>query len=379
MGLANLAMATGHIGRNGVGVNPLRGQNNVQGACDMGSFPHEVAGYRHVSDPDARAAFAAKWHVELDAEPGLRIPNMFAAALSGELRGLFIQGEDVAQSDPNTLHVADALRALDCLVVQDLFLNETSKFAHVFLPGESFLEKDGTYTNAERRINRVRPIRPPMAGLTEWETVCRLATAMGYPMRYDNAAQIMDEIAALTPTFAGVSFEKLDREGGMQRPVTAAAPHGTRILHEAAFVRGKGKFALTRYVPTEERTTRRFPLILTTGRTLTQYNVGTQTRRTANVVWHRTDLLEIHPTDAELRGIIDGDSVLLSSRKGSTTLPAHVTDRVPEGVVYTTFHHPDTAANVVTTENTDWATGCPEYKVTAVEVRPTNERADGDV
>jgi formate dehydrogenase major subunit len=378
MGLANLAMATGHIGRDGVGVNPLRGQNNVQGACDMGSFPHEFSGYRHISDDAVRGAFESHWRVELDAEPGLRIPNMLAQALSGEFRGLFIQGEDLAQSDPNTQHVADALRRLDCLVVQDLFHNETSAFAHVFLPGTSFLEKDGTFTNAERRINRVRPVMAAKAGLSEWETVSRLATAMGYPMHYDSAAHIMDEIAALTPTFGGVSFAKLDREGGMQWPVTDATPHGTRILHQGGFVRGKGKFLLTRYVPTDERANRRYPLLLTTGRILSQYNVGTQTRRTANVTWHARDVLEIHPHDAELRGIADGDTVLLSSRKGSTTLAAHVTERVTEGVVYTTFHHPGTAANVVTTENSDWATNCPEYKVTAVEVRPTNERIGQD-
>jgi formate dehydrogenase major subunit len=378
MGLANLAMATGHIGRDGVGVNPLRGQNNVQGACDMGSFPHEFSGYRHISDDAVRESFETKWGVQLDDEPGLRIPNMLAQALSRQFRGLFIQGEDLAQSDPNTRHVTDALRSLDCLVVQDLFHNETSAFAHVFLPGTSFLEKDGTYTNAERRINRVRPVMAPLAKMTEWETVSRLATAMGYPMHYDDAAQIMDEIAALTPTFAGVSFEKLDREGGMQWPVTDPTSPGTRILHQGGFVRGQGKFFLTRYVPTDEQTNRRFPLILTTGRILTQYNVGTQTRRTENVVWHERDVLEMHPVDAELRGIVDGDRVLLSSRKGSTTLAAHVTERVTEGVVYTTFHHPGTAANVVTTENSDWATNCPEYKVTAVEVRPTNERAELD-
>ncbi len=378
MGLANLAMATGHIGRDGVGVNPLRGQNNVQGACDMGSFPHELSGYRHVSDPAVRGLFESRWQVPLDAEPGLRIPGMFAAALSGSLRGLFVQGEDVAQSDPNTQHVADALRALDCLVVQDLFLNETAAYAHVFLPGESFLEKDGTYTNAERRINRVRPVMAPRAGLTEWETVSRLSTAMGYPMHYNSAAEIMDEIAGLTPTFAGVSLARLDRDGGMQWPVPGVESHGTRILHEGEFVRGKGQFMLTQYVPTEERTSRRFPLILTTGRILSQYNVGTQTRRTANVAWHDHDVLEIHPHDAETRGIAEGDNVMLASRKGSTMLPAHVTDRVPVGVVYTTFHHPGTAANVVTTENSDWATNCPEYKVTAVDVQPMSVRERRD-
>jgi formate dehydrogenase major subunit len=370
MGIANLAMACGQIGREGVGVNPLRGQNNVQGACDMGSFPHELPGYRHVSDTTVRAGFEAAWDVQLDPEPGFRIPNMLAAAVSGQFRGLFVQGEDIAQSDPDITHVTAALGALDCLIVQDLFLNETAKFAHVFLPGTAFLEKDGTFTNAERRINRVRPAMPPKTGLFEWEVVCRLATAMGYPMHYDSAAQIMDEIAALTPAFAGVSFAYLDEVGSVQWPCTAATPTGTPVMHAERFVRGSGRFLITQFVPTEERATRRFPLLLTTGRVLSQYNVGTETRRTSNVAWHPRDVLEIHPADAEMRGILDHDTVELTSRMGEILLHAHVTDRVPPGVVYTTFHYPELAANVITTEYSDWATNCPEYKVTAVEVHP---------
>ncbi|HEY0929164.1 MAG TPA: molybdopterin-dependent oxidoreductase, partial [Gemmatimonas sp.] len=372
LGIANLAMAAGQIGRDGTGVNPLRGQNNVQGSCDMGSFPHELPGYRHISDQAVRAQFEQAWNTSLDHEPGMRIPNMLSSAVAGSFRGLFVQGEDIAQSDPNTIHVTDALRAMDCVVVQDLFLNETAKYAHVFLPGTAFLEKDGTFTNAERRINRVRPVTQPRTGMAEWEVVCRLSTAMGYPMAYDNASQIMDEIAALTPTFAGVSFAHLDRVGSVQWPCTTAKPLGTRVMHEEGFVRGKGRFLVTQYVPTDERSTRKFPLLLTTGRVLTQYNVGTATRRTANTVWHDEDVLEIHPHDAEVRGVSSGDGVLLSSRKGAITLHARVTDRVPEGIVYTTFHHPEAAANVVTTEFSDWATNCPEYKVTAVEVRPVD-------
>ena len=372
LGIANLAMVAGQIGREGTGVNPLRGQNNVQGSCDMGSFPHELPGYRHISDDTTRTQFENAWNVALDPEPGLRIPNMLAMALTGHFRGMFIQGEDIAQSDPNTQHVTAALSAMECVVVQDLFLNETAKYAHVFLPGTAFLEKDGTFTNAERRINRVRPAMPPRTGMPEWEAVCRLATAMGYPMHYDNAAQIMDEIAALTPTFAGVSFAYLDRVGSVQWPCTADKPLGTRIMHEEQFVRGRGRFLVTQYVPTDERSTRKFPLLLTTGRILSQYNVGTATRRTANTVWHPEDVLEIHPHDAEVRGIANGDGVLLQSRKGAITLHAQVSDRVPEGVVYTTFHHPENAANVVTTEFSDWATNCPEYKVTAVEVQPVD-------
>jgi len=372
LGIANLAMVAGQIGREGTGVNPLRGQNNVQGSCDMGSFPHELPGYRHISDDTTRAAFEQAWGVALDHEPGMRIPNMLAAAVSGQFKGMFIQGEDLAQSDPNTQHVTAALSAMECVVVQDLFLNETAKYAHVFLPGTAFLEKDGTFTNAERRINRVRPAMPSRTGMQEWDVVCRIATALGYPMSYPNAAAIMDEIASLTPSFAGVSFAHLDRVGSVQWPCTGDRPLGTRIMHESSFVRGKGRFLVTQYVPTDERSTRKFPLLLTTGRILSQYNVGTETRRTANSVWHSEDVLEIHPHDAEVRGIGDGEGVQLASRKGAIALRAHVSDRVPEGVVYTTFHHPDVAANVVTTEFSDWATNCPEYKVTAVEVRPVD-------
>ncbi|GLZ50224.1 formate dehydrogenase subunit alpha [Actinomycetospora sp. NBRC 106375] len=368
MGMANLAMATGNIGRDGVGVNPLRGQNNVQGSCDMGSFPHELPGYRHVSDDAVRSVFETVWGTSLSPQPGLRIPNMFDAALEGSFRALFVQGEDIAQSDPNTAHVHAALAAMELVVVQDLFRNETSKFAHVLLPGTSFLEKDGTFTNAERRINRVRPVMAPRTGMHEWQIVGEIAKRMGSPMGYTHPREIMAEIAATTPTFAGVSFELLDEVGSVQWPCTDAAPAGTPIMHRDGFVRGKGRFVPTTYVPTAERTTRRFPLVLTTGRILSQYNVGAQTRRTGNVAWHPEDLLEIHPHDAEVRGITDGDEVSLASRVGTTSLRARLSDRMPAGVVYTTFHHPVTGANVVTTEHSDWATNCPEYKVTAVQV-----------
>jgi formate dehydrogenase major subunit len=302
------------------------------------------------------------------------MPNMYSAALGGEFKGLFVQGEDLAQSDPNTEHVVAALEAMDCVVVQDLFLNETTKYAHVFLPGTSFLEKDGTFTNAERRINRVRPVMAPATGKHEWEVVCDLATAMGAPMAWADASEIMDEVAAVTPTFSGVSFAKLDELGSVQWPCNDAAPEGTPVMHVGTFVRGKGRFVETPFVPTDERATRRYPLLLTTGRTLSQYNVGAQTRRTRNVEWYREDVLDIHPADAEERGIADGDRVSLRSRVGETTLHARISDRIPQGVVYTTFHYPVTGANVVTTEHSDWATNCPEYKVTAVQVAPTHGR-----
>ncbi len=368
MAIANLAMLTGNLGRPGVGVNPLRGQNNVQGSCDMGSFPHELPGYRHVSDANVRALFEGEWGVPIQPEPGLRIPNMFDAAIDGSFKALYVQGEDIAQSDPDTQHVQKALASLECLIVQDIFLNETAKYAHVMLPGSSFLEKDGTFTNAERRISRVRKVMAPLAGLADWEATMALSNALGYPMRYRHPSEIMDEIARLTPTFHGVSFDKIDRLGSIQWPCNDEAPDGTPVMHEQEFVRGKGRFFLTEFLATPERTSRRFPLILTTGRILSQYNVGAQTRRTKNQVWHAADVLEIHPHDAEQRGIRDGDRVSLASRKGETTLRAVLTDRVSPGVVYTTFHHPESGANVVTTENSDWATNCPEYKVTAVQV-----------
>lgn len=376
MAIANLAMATGNIGRPGVGVNPLRGQNNVQGACDMGSFPHELSGYRHVSDDGARAMFETLWGVSLDKEPGLRIPNMLDAAVHGTFKGLYIQGEDILQSDPDTHHVAAGLAAMECVIVQDLFLNETANYAHVFLPGSTFLEKDGTFTNAERRIQRVRKVMTPRNGMGDWEVTLAFAKALGFAMDYAHPGQIMDEIAAATPTFKGVSYAKLDERGSVQWPCNDAAPEGTPVMHVGGFVRGKGRFMITEYVATDERVGPRFPLLLTTGRILSQYNVGAQTRRTANVVWHEEDRLEINPHDAEERGIRDGDWVAVRSRAGETTLRALITDRVAAGVVYTTFHHPDTQANVVTTDFSDWATNCPEYKVTAVQCMPSNGPSD---
>jgi len=376
LGMANLAMLTGNIGRPGVGVNPLRGQNNVQGSCDMGSFPHELPGYRHISDAQVRSAFERDWRVALDPEPGLRIPNMMDAALDGSFKGLYIQGEDPVQSEPDSHHVIAALRAMECVVLQDIFLNETAKFAHVMLPGSSFLEKNGTFTNSERRISRVRKVMEPLAGFQDWQITCLLSAALGYPMDYAHPAEIMDEIARLTPTFAGVSYAKLEALGSVQWPCNDAAPAGTPTMHVDRFVRGLGKFTITEYIPTEERTTARFPLILTTGRILTQYNVGSQTRRTANASLHAEDLLEIHPHDAEQRGIRDGAWLDVRSRKGVTRLRARISPRMQPGVVYTTFHHPESQTNLLTTEFSDWATNCPEYKVTAVEVVPIAKLED---
>jgi formate dehydrogenase major subunit len=342
----------------------------------MGSFPHELPGYRHISDTTVRTEFEQAWQCTLDPEPGLRIPNMFDAALDGTFMGLYCEGEDIVQSDPNTQHVTAALAAMECIVVQDLFLNETAKYAHVFLPGSSFLEKDGTFTNAERRISRVRKVMPPKAGKSDWEVTVALANALGYPMQYKNPSEIMDEIAALTPTFRGVSYKKIDQLGSIQWPCNDAAPNGTPTMHIGEFVRGKGKFINTQFFATAEKVTRKFPLILTTGRILSQYNVGAQTRRTDNNQWHSEDRLEVHPHDAEERDIKQDDWVGIESRAGQTVLRATVTDRVQPGVVYTTFHFPESGANVITTNNSDWATNCPEYKVTAVQVMPVAQPSE---
>lgn len=374
--IANLAMATGNVGHAGVGVNPLRGQNNVQGSCDMGSFPHEYPGYRHVSDEATRGLYEKAWGTRLSAEPGLRIPNMLDAAVEGSFKGLYIQGEDIVQSDPDVKHVIAGLAAMECVVVQDLFLNETANYAHIFLPGSSFLEKDGTFTNAERRINRVRKVMRPKGGYADWEITQMIAQGFGLDWSYQHPAQIMDEIAATTPSFANVTFDFLDKVGSVQWPCNEEAPLGTPIMHVDAFKRGKGHFVRTEYIPTDEKTGPRFPLLMTTGRILSQYNVGAQTRRTENSIYYDEDILEIHPHDADIRGIADGDLVRLQSRSGATTLRARITEKVSPGVVYTTFHFPEVQVNVVTTDFSDWATNCPEYKVTAVQVSHANGATD---
>jgi len=376
MGIANLAMATANVGREGVGVNPLRGQNNVQGSCDMGSMPHEYPGYRHVSDEATRALFESAWGRPLSSEPGLRIPNMLDYAIEGSFKALYCVGEDIAQSDPDTQHVTHALESMECVIVQDLFLNETAMYAHIFFPGASFLEKSGTFTNAERRISPVRRVMAPKNGFEDWEITAKLSAALGYEMKYNHASEIMAEIASLTPTFSGVSFKKLDELGSIQWPCNDEHPEGTPTMHVDEFVRGKGKFFVTDYVPTTEKVTAKYPLILTTGRILSQYNVGAQTRRTKNVSWHHEDLVEIHPHDAAERGVKEGDWVGINSRAGETVLRVKITDRVQPGVIYTTFHHPESGANVITTDNSDWATNCPEFKVTAVQVTRVNQLSD---
>jgi formate dehydrogenase major subunit len=319
-----------------------------------------------------RAIFENAWGVEIDPEPGLRIPNMLDAAVAGTFKGLYCQGEDILQSDPDTKHVAAGLAAMECVIVHDLFLNETANYAHVFLPGSTFLEKDGTFTNAERRINRVRKVMAPRNGYADWEITQMLARRWERTGTTPTPRRSWRRSRPRRPSFAGVTYDLLEEVGSVQWPCNEAKPEGSPIMHVDGFVRGKGRLMITEYVATDEKTGPRFPLLLTTGRILSQYNVGAQTRRTENTVWHDEDVLEIHPHDAELRGVKEGDWVKLASRSGETALRATLTDRVSPGVVYTTFHHPGTQANVITTDYSDWATNCPEYKVTAVQVSLSN-------
>ncbi len=370
MCLGNLALSCGMYAREGVGVNPLRGQGNVQGGSCLGSWPHVFTGYRFVTDEATRSSFEAEWGVDLDAEPGLRLPNMFDAALTGHFKGMYIMGEDPVQSDPNQNHIISALRNMECVIVHDIFLNETSKYAHILLPGSSSLEKDGTFTNAERRISRVRKVVEPLAGYQDWEVTVKLMNALGYDCHYEHAGEVLDELARLSPAYSGASFELLERVGSAQWPVDTNAPEGTEVLHVKQFPRanGLGTFMLTGFVPTRERVSEQYPLLLTTGRILTQYNVGTQTRRTPNSQWHPEDVLEMSHGDMQVRGLQTGDKVTVTSRFGATTLKVIESNRVNPGIIYTTFHHVESKANAVTSDLSDWATNCPEYKVTAVEV-----------
>jgi formate dehydrogenase major subunit len=368
MCLGNLTMATGMVGREGVGVNPLRGQGNVQGGSCLGSWPHMLTGYRFVTDDAVRGSFEDEWKITLDSEPGLRLPNMFDAAVTGSFKAIYIQGEDPVQSDPNRHHVEAALRSMECVVVQDLYLSETAKLAHVFFPGSSSLEKDGTFTNAERRVSMVRKVVEPLGGLADWQITVGFMNAMGYECHYDHPSEVLDEIARTSPAYSGMSFDKIDKLGSVQWPCNTDAPEGTEVLHTVAFPRGKGSFMLTGYLPTQEWATDQYPLLLTTGRILSQYNVGTQTRRTANMVWHDDDLLEISADDAAARGLASGDRARISSRYGSTELTVQISERVNPGIVYTTFHFAHTMVNNLTSDLDDWATNCPEYKVTAVDV-----------
>ena len=369
MALVNLALATGNIGKPGTGINPLRGQNNVQGASDVGCLPTFFAGYQPLTDPTLAAAHLAVTGRVLPTARGMKTPDMWDAALAGRLKTLWIIGYDVAQTDPNLKKVHAALKNLDFLIVQDLFLSETAKLAHLVIPGASFLEKDGTFTNLERRIQRIRKaVEPPDGVLPDWQVVCEVAARMGYPMQYSHPSAIMDEIAQLAPMFAGVSYDRLDRPDGLQWPVPSKAHPGTSLMHEQSFPKGRAQFVAVDYLPPGEIPSDTYPLVLITGRILQHYNCGAQTRRTDIMQVVDTDVLEVHASDAARLDLRDGDLVRLISARGEAQLPVVVSDRVQPGELFTSFHFPDTDLNVLLSSSADESSKCPEYKVSTVRL-----------
>ncbi len=369
--LCNLALATGNIGKLGTGINPLRGQNNVQGASDLGCLPTYFAGYQSLDDPKLAALHQTITGRPLPTKRGMKTPDMWDAAIAGRLKGLWIIGYDVAQTDPNLKKVHEALKQVEFLVVQDLFLSETAKFAHLVLPGASFLEKDGTFTNLERRIQRIRKVvEPPNGILPDWRVVCEVSTRMGYPMPYWHPSEIMDEIAKLTPMFAGLSYERLDQPAGLQWPVPAVAHEGTALMHRETFPKGKAHFIGVEYLPPGEAASQDYPFVLTTGRILQHYNCGSQTRRTDILELVDTDVLEMHQADMAALHLHDCEIVRLVSARGEAFLPVVGSERVLPGHLFTSFHFPASTVNELLSSSADESSKCPEYKVSAVRVEP---------
>jgi formate dehydrogenase alpha subunit len=368
--LGNLAMLCGNIGVVGGGVNPLRGQNNVQGACDLGALPNVFTGYQKVASEEVRQKFAKAWGLEeLSAVPGLRVTDMFPAALEGKLRGLYIMGENPLVSDPDLHHIEEAVKKLDFMVVQDIFLTETAQLADVVLPGVSFAEKDGTFTNSERKVHRVRKAIEPVGEAREdsW-IICQLAAAMGCPMEYADARAIMEEIRKVTPSYAGISYERLEKKA-IAWPCPAEDHPGTPILHVGEYACGKGVFFPIEYRPPAENPDAEYPFILSTGRVLQHFHTGTMTRKGKGLNQLYPELLaEVNPADAEKLGIEDGDFINVASRRGSIKVKAWLTDRPAAGVVFVPFHFGETAVNLLTNAALCPDAGIPEYKVCAVKV-----------
>ncbi len=374
MALSNLAMVCGNLGRAGCGVNPLRGQNNVQGACDMGAMPSDFTGYQRLADPAAVRKFEDAWGVKLRAKPGLRATECFQAMEEGDIRGLFLFGEDPMRTDADVTHVKHALECLDFLVVDDLFLTETAKMADVVLPGRSFAEKEGTFTNTERRVQRVRKA-VQIKGDTKLDTdiFAAIMIRMGYPQKHLSAAQIMDEIASLTPNYGGISHERLDSDElagrGLQWPCLTPDHPGTPILHKSRFTRGVGKFSTLAFRPSAEQPDEFYPFIMMTGRVLSQYNARAMTDKTEGLsAMEDTSFIEVNASDAQRLGIADGDKVSVSSRRGTIASVARVSEKTNPGQVWMPFHFEDGNSNVLTHAALDPLVSVPELKVCAVSV-----------
>jgi len=370
MAIANLAMATGNMGRLSTGVNPLRGQNNVQGACDMGALPPVLTGYQKVDDTPTLERFNQAWNTILSSKPGLTVTEMFDAAEEGKVKMMYIMGENPLLSDADIGHVEEAVKHLDFLVVQDIFLTETAEYADVVLPATTFAEKDGTFTNTERRVQRIRPaVSPRGDSRPDWLILTELANKVGFNWNYSNPEEIIKEIASLTPSYAGINYKRVEEEGGLQWPCPSEGHPGTPCMHAGKFVRGLGKFHAVDYKPSAEEPDKDYPFILTTGRNLYHYHTSSMTGRSKSLKeFSSEDRLRINPVDAAKLGVSDGDKVKLSSRRGEIEVKVLLTDTVAEGVVFMTFHYKDTPVNRLTNAVLDPIAKIPELKVSAVKV-----------
>jgi len=367
MSTANIAMLTGHLGKEGCGVNPQRGQNNVQGACDMGALPGDYPGYQKVANPEAQAKFEKAWGVKLSNKPGLTIPDMMDAAVEGNLKAMFVLGEDPVMTDPDANHIKKAFNKMDFVVVQELFMSETAKLADVILPGASFAEKDGTFSSSERRVQRVRKAIEPIGdSRPDWWIICELSKRMGYPMDYAHPEQIFNEMAALTPAYGGINYERIEHTG-LQWPCPTLDHPGTPILHTKSFARGKGLFKGIEHTPPAEMPDEEYPYLLSTGRILYHYNVTT--RYSSALDAHRPEeMAMIHPADAATLGVCTGDMVRVTSRRGSLQTKVNVTDKVLTGMIWMSFHYKETPTNELTVNAFDPVSKTGEYKVAAVQI-----------
>jgi len=376
LGTCNMAMLTGNVGKPSSGVNPLRGQNNVQGACDLGALPNVFTAYQQVSDENARQKFEKAWGVNLPAEPGLVLTEMFPAMNEGKVKAAYLMGENPMLSDPDSTHIKAAIEKLEFFVVQDIFLTETAQFADVVLPASSFAEKEGTFTNTERRVQKVRQIfDPPGIAKPDWQIICELAGRMrGKGFDYESAEDIFTEITMLTPSYGGISYDRLDNEGGLQWPCPTDDHPGTKLLHGDTFTRGKGRFSPLKYRPSDELPSALYPLLLTTGRSRYHFHTGTMTRKVAGLnALDPEALLWVNPEDAESIGVSDGEQVEVTSRRGSIELKTKITEDTQKGVVFTTFHFAEASANVLTNPALDPVCKTPEFKVCAVKVKKTGD------
>ncbi|HEY6011526.1 MAG TPA: molybdopterin-dependent oxidoreductase, partial [Nitrospirota bacterium] len=373
---ANLVMLTAHIGQPMTGLNPLRGQNNVQGACDVGALPDVFSGYQKVADPAARKKFELAWSRPMPDRPGLTVTEMIDAIHDGRIRAMYIMGENPVISDPDATHVKEALAKLDFLAIQDIFPSDTAEFAQVILPAAAFAEKDGTYTNTERRVQKIRKAVPPAGeAKPDYEIVCSLATMMGYPMDYRAAHEIMEEIAILTPSYGGILHHRLDANFGLQWPCPGMDHPGTPYLHRKKFTRGMGAFIPVEFIPPFEPTDSEFPFILTTGRSYFHYHTGTMCRRTITLEREEPEcLVEISQADAERLGVRNNDPVRIKSRRGSIEVKARVTGNVPEGIIFIPFHFREAAANILTINAVDPNAKIPEFKVCAASLEPLRQK-----